>query len=45
MKELAEILSTDINSKTKTFKKGEFVQKAKTFSTSAIYVKKGLLRS
>ncbi|MCP4522424.1 MAG: Crp/Fnr family transcriptional regulator [Cytophagales bacterium] len=45
MKELTDLLSNSINSKTKSFKKGEFVQKAKDTNATSIYVKKGLLRS
>jgi len=44
MKGLVEILNIE-GSKTKSFKKGEFVQKAGDINNLAIYVKSGLLRS
>ena len=45
MKNLTDILNTHPDSVTKTFKKGEIVQRANELNTAAIYVKKGVLRS
>lgn len=45
MKSIVEILHNDAASLTKTFGKGEIIQKPNSFNAHAIYVKKGLLRS
>jgi CRP-like cAMP-binding protein len=45
MKNLEDIVNIQSYSKTKTFKKGVIVQSALDINASAIYVKKGILRS
>jgi CRP-like cAMP-binding protein len=45
MSELDKILNIENESNIKHFKKGEFIQKPNQLKASAIYVKKGLIRS
>ena len=45
MKNLTELISNDLNSKRKIFKKGEIIQKMSDLDIHAIYVVKGILRS
>lgn len=45
MSELDKILNIDTDSNTKSFKKGEFIQKPNQLKANAIFVKKGVIRS
>jgi CRP-like cAMP-binding protein len=45
METLVQILSADSEARTKSFHKGELLQRAGNFKASSFYVKKGLLRS
>jgi|TARA_B110000305_G_scaffold153006_1_gene169572 CRP-like cAMP-binding protein len=45
MSELDKILNIDKDSSTKSFKKGEFIQKPDEQKANAIFVKKGVIRS
>ena len=45
MKNLADILSIDLDAKTTAFKRGEIIQSANDVNTPTIYVKTGILRS
>ena len=42
---IEEILNSHLEVNTRTFKKGEFVQRPESSTVSSIYVKKGILRS
>lgn len=45
MSQLDKILNIDPNSNTKSFKKGEFIQKPNELNANAVFVKKGIIRS